>query len=208
LCLAALFSILSSLSLFAADANAPLPSDAKAFIDKTCIGCHRSPNAPAGLDLTLLAFDLTDAHTFETWVRIHDAVRNGAMPPGGKNAVKPAEREAFLRAIAEPMIAHEHWRAATQGRSMLRRLNRYEYENTVRALLSAPWPQLRDSLPEDGLIHRFNKVGQGLDVSHVQMARYMEAAEQAIRTPSRSISTWPIGSVCEPGSLLSRSALT
>ena len=91
---------------------------------------------------------------------------------------------------------------------MLRRLNRYEYENTVRALLSAPWLQLRDSLPEDGLIHRFNKVGQGLDVSHVQMARYMEAAEQAIRTPSRSISTWPIGSVCEPGSLLSRSALT
>src|SRR5712671_2616489 len=79
------------------------------------------------------------------------------------------------------MIAHEHWRAATQGRSMLRRLNRYEYENTVRDLLSAPWLQLRDSLPEDGLVHRFNKSGQALDVSHVQMARYMEAAEQAIR---------------------------
>src|SRR5215470_7973675 len=70
---------------------------------------------------------------------------------------------------------------ADQGRSVLRRLNRYEYENTVRDLLSAPWLQLRDSLPEDGLVNRFNKSGQALDVSHVQMARYMEAAELAIR---------------------------
>src|SRR5882724_11654901 len=177
----ALFLVLLPFHLFADNAHAPLPSDAKAFIDKSCIGCHRSPNAPAGLDLTLLSFDLTDPQAFGTWVRIHDAVRDSVMPPGGKNALKPAERDAFLKTIAEPMIAHEHWRAATQGRSMLRRLNRYEYENTVRDLLSDPWLQLRDSLPEDGLVHRFNKSGQALDVSHVQMARYMEAAEQAIR---------------------------
>src|SRR5882724_11105378 len=179
--IAALFLVLLPLPLLAGNANAPVPPDAKALIDKSCAGCHRSPNAPAGLDLTLLSFDLTDAQTFGTWVRIHDAVRDAVTPPGNKNALKPAEREAFLKTIAEPMIAHEHWRAATQGRSMLRRLNRYEYENTVRDLLSAPWLQLRDSLPEDGLVSRFNKVGQALDVSHVQMARYMEAAEQAIR---------------------------
>src|SRR5215831_7680659 len=83
--------------------------------------------------------------------------------------------------IAEPMSAHEHARAEQQGRAVLRRLNRYEYENSVRDLLSAPWLQLRDSLPEDGLYQRFNKSGQALDVSHVQVARYMEAAEQAIR---------------------------
>ena len=185
-----------------------MPSDAKAFIDKTCIGCHRSPNAPAGLDLTLLAFDLTDAHTFETWVRIHDAVRDGAMPPVGKNAVKPAEREAFLRTIAEPMIAHEHWRAATQGRSMLRRLNRYEYENTVRPCCRRHGRNCGIRCRKTALFIDSTRLDKGLDVPHVQMARYMEAAEQAIRTPSRSISTWPIGSVCEPGFLLSRSALT
>src|SRR5262249_50700857 len=79
------------------------------------------------------------------------------------------------------MIAHEQARAAAQGRSVLRRLNRYEYENTVRDLFSAPWLQLRDMLPEDGIAQRFNKAGQALDISHVQMARYMESAEQAIR---------------------------
>jgi hypothetical protein len=136
--IAALFPILWQLNLFAENAHSPLPSDAKLFIEKSCTGCHRSPNPPAGLDLTLQSFDLTNAQTFGTWVRIHDAVLAGTMPPGGKNSPKPAERETFLKTIAEPMIAHEHWRAATQGRSMLRRLNRYEYENTVRDLLSAP----------------------------------------------------------------------
>jgi len=181
---AALFPAGYSLSLYAAAAkapSAPMPSHARAFIDNNCAGCHRSPDPPAGIDLTALRFELDDVNTFGQWVRIHDAVRDGRMPPGGRNILNAPDRVAFLNAIAEPMMAHEHLRAAMQGRAVLRRLNRYEYENSVRDLLSAPWLQLRDSLPEDGLVHRFNKSGQALDVSHVQMVRYMEAAEQAIR---------------------------
>jgi hypothetical protein len=156
---------------------APVPADAKAFLDKNCVACHRGANAPGGLDLTSLAFDLGDTHTYGRWVRIHDQVQAGAMPPTGS----PAGKASFLKAIASPMIAHEKDRAARQGRSVLRRLNRYEYENTLRDLFSAPWLQLKDMLPEDGILQRFNKSGQALDVSHVQMSRYMETAEQAIR---------------------------
>ncbi len=79
------------------------------------------------------------------------------------------------------MIAHEKRRAATTGRAVMRRLNRYEYENTMRDLLGAPWLQVRDMVPEDGVANRFNKTGQALDVSHVQLARYMETAEQSLR---------------------------
>lgn len=178
--LAVLLAILPAAPALAAT-PAPLPADAKAYIDKNCTGCHRSAKAPAGLDLTSLSFDLADAHTQSRWVRIHDAVRDGAMPPGSKDAHKQPDRQAFLKAIATPLVTHESQRAATQGRSVLRRLNRYEYENTIRDLLSAPWLQVRDGLPEDGLVHRLNKSGQALDVSHVQMSRYMETADQALR---------------------------
>ncbi len=180
--LAATLLAICPLNLFAAAAKAPsasMPPDARAFLEKNCAGCHRPANPPAGIDLTTLAFDLDNINTFGQWIRIHDAVRVGKMPPGVP--LKEPDRQAFLRAIAEPMTAHEQLRAATQGRSVLRRLNRYEYESSVRDLLSAPWLQLRDSLPEDGLVQRLNKTGQALDVSHVQMARYMEAAEQAMR---------------------------
>ncbi len=64
---------------------------------------------------------------------------------------------------------------------MKRRLNRYEYENTLRDLLSLPWIHVRDMLPEDGELHRFNKSGEALDVSHVQLSRYMSAADYALR---------------------------
>ena len=76
-------------------------------------------------------------------------------------------------------------RDRAEGRAVWRRLNRYEYENALRDLLAAPWLQLRDMLPEDGEAHRFNKSGEALDVSHVQMARYLAAAEYALRRGDR-----------------------
>src|SRR6266853_5347983 len=68
-----------------------------------------------------------------------------------------------------------------KGRATRRRLNRYEYENALRDLLHAPWLQVRNSLPEDGEADRFNKIGDALDMSHVQMARYLGAADYALR---------------------------
>jgi hypothetical protein len=163
----------------AAQAEHPAPEPLRTAIEKSCAGCHRSATAPAGLDLTALNFDLKDTHTRSRWVRVHDAVQQRKMPPGG---MPDAARASLLASLAAPITDFEQTRAAQQGRSVLRRLNRYEYENTLRVLLAAPWLQLRDSLPEDGIVDRFNKVGQALDISHVQMARYLEAAEQALRT--------------------------
>ena len=70
-------------------------------------------------------------------------------------------------------------------------MNRYEYENTLRDLLDAPWLQIKDMLPEDGLSARFNKVGDALDVSHVQMSRYLAAADYALREAMAKQSTRP-----------------
>jgi hypothetical protein len=168
---------LSSLSVAAPNP----PGPAQTIINSACASCHQGATAPGGLDLRSLAFNLEDQATFASWVRVYDAVQTGRMPPGGKAAISDARRTAFLKAIGEPMVAHEQRRATEQGRAILRRLNRYEYESTLRDLLSAPWLQLRDSLPEDGVINRFNKVGQGLDVSHVQMSRYLDTADRAIR---------------------------
>src|SRR5579863_9426755 len=102
--------------VFAADTNvssSSTPPSVKAFISKNCAACHRPPNPPLGIDLTTLTFNLSDVDTFGRWVRIHDAVRGGKMPPGGRALLKEADRQAFLNAIAEPMIAYEHLHART-----------------------------------------------------------------------------------------------
>src|SRR5262249_34064408 len=93
----------------------------------------------------------------------------------------PKELTAFTKSLSTALVSVERGKLAREGRSTRRRLNRYEYENALRDLLHAPWLQLKDSLPEDGEKDRFNKVGDALDVSHVQLARYLKAADYALR---------------------------
>ena len=134
-----------------------------------------------GLDLTELAFDLATPQVFSRWVAVHDRVSAGEMPPKTKPRPEPAELAAFTRSLSASLVAAEKARVAREGRATQRRLNRYEYENVLRDLLHAPWLQVKDALPEDGEAYRFNKIGDALDVSHVQMARYLNVADDALR---------------------------
>ncbi len=153
----------------------------RAFLEANCFACHNSTNKKAGIDLTALKDDYADAATFATWVKVHDRVYENEMPP--KQAPQPdqSERAAFLKQLAQPMIAADAARIRREGRAVWRRMNRYEYENTLRDLLDAPWLQVKEMLPEDGEANRFNKSGTALGVSHVQISRYLTAAEYALR---------------------------
>ena len=158
-----------------------LATKERQFLEQHCIECHDAETRKGGLDLTSLKFYLDDAKAFELWVKVHDRVSDGEMPPKKKTRPPAQELAEFTKALSSALVSEEQARIAKEGRATQRRLNRYEYENALRDLLHAPWLQVRDSLPEDGEAHRFNKVGDALDVSHVQMARYLGAADYALR---------------------------
>ncbi len=151
------------------------------FVEKYCSDCHDEVAPEAGLDLVHKSFQPQDAANFEFWVKVHDRVETGEMPPKKKARPEAADRVAFLQELTADLTAVERVVLARDGRAMKRRLNRYEYENTLRDLLNLPWIQIKDRLPEDGEKYRFNKIGEALDVSHVQLARYMNAADYALR---------------------------
>ena len=158
-----------------------LPPESRQFLEQHCVECHDADSTKGGLDLTALKFDPANSTNFSRWVLVHDRVRNGEMPPKKKPRPEPAEAEAFTTSLAASLTEAESVRGAKEGRATQRRLNRYEYENALRDLLHAPWLQVRNSLPEDGEANRFNKSGDALDMSHVQMARYLGAADYALR---------------------------
>ncbi|MDX2029086.1 MAG: DUF1592 domain-containing protein [Blastocatellia bacterium] len=138
------------------------------FLRKYCGACHE---APEKLDR----------------ISVHDRVLGGEMPPAeARLRPRPEEKTAFLQALAHRLTTEEKARNAREGRATQRRLNGYEYENALRDLFSAPWLQIRGQFPEDGEAHRFNKIGEALDVSHVHLARYMSAAEYAIQEVIRA----------------------
>lgn len=165
-----------------ADARQPrAATDVRAFLETNCLACHDSRTKKGNLDLTALKPDYADAQSFATWVKVHDRVRDGEMPPKAMPQPDAAARTGFLKALAEPMVKADEARIRREGRATWRRMNRYEYENTLRDLLGAPWLQIKELLPEDGEAHRFNKTGEALGVSHVQISRYLAAAEYALR---------------------------
>ncbi|MBL9187191.1 MAG: DUF1592 domain-containing protein [Opitutaceae bacterium] len=165
---------------FAARA-AELPATSARFIEQHCAGCHDAVERKGDLDLTALALNPGDPKNFARWLKVHDRVESGEMPPKKKPRPAADEVRTFLAPLAQSLVSAEQARAGDEGRATRRRLNRYEYENALRDLLHAPWLQVKDALPEDGEAHRFNKVGEALDVSHVQMARYLGVADYALR---------------------------
>ena len=160
---------------------APAPVPGAAFIDQHCASCHDDVEKKGNLDLTALALKPSDPKNFALWVKVHDRVSAGEMPPKKKARPPAGEVEKFVGTLSATLLAAERETFGREGRATRRRLNRYEYENALRDLLHAPWLQVKESLPEDGEAFRFNKVGEALDVSHVQMARYLNAAEYALR---------------------------
>ena len=158
------------------------PRGSAEFFDRFCSECHYEDQS-GGLDLSVLTFDPDNHDNFATWVRMLDRVAAGEMPPKKRTKDRPAPADiaTFTDTVAASLTTFEKDATARDGRTVQRRLNRYEYENALRDLLNVPWAQVKDKLPFDGEAHRFNKSGEALDVSFVQMERYLAAADYAMR---------------------------
>jgi hypothetical protein len=151
-----------------------------AFTDRHCSSCHNDVDKEGGLDLTSLSFAPNDPANFVTWVKVHDRVQAGEMPPPEKKRPAATELNGFVQTLGASLTAADRAAVARDGRARQRRLNRSEYENAVRDLFQAPWLEVKSKLPEDGESSRFNKSSDALSVSFVHMKQYMNAAENAI----------------------------
>ncbi|MFO0797511.1 MAG: DUF1592 domain-containing protein [Gemmataceae bacterium] len=144
-----------------------------AFLDAHCVSCHDAGTKKGGLDLTT-PLDAAG------WVKVHDRMAAGEMPPKSRPRPPATDLAAAVAAVRDDLIAAEKAAAAKDGRTRLRRLTRAEYENTVRDLLDLPGLLLQADLPPDGQAHGFDRNADALDLSHVTLARYLEAADRAL----------------------------
>jgi hypothetical protein len=164
-----------------APAGASFDTSVKPFLENHCYLCHNSRLKTAGLDLAALSSADSVAHDPDTWDTVLRKLRTREMPPEG--APKPSE--VMLRDVTA-WIERELDRAdrlATPdpGRVTVRRLNRAEYNNTIRDLLGI---DLRpaDDFPQDDAGYGFDNIADVLSLPPVLMERYMTAAERATRT--------------------------
>lgn len=160
---------------------APLSAapDSKAFFGTHCLECHDTETKKGGVDLEALLWAPNEKASYDKWVKVYDVVHKGEMPPKKEERPPADASKAFLANLGDNLNAVDKQKVAANGRTVLRRLNREEYERTVQDLLSITLP-LTAMLPADTPLYGFDTVSEGLRLSTLQMEKYLEAADAAV----------------------------
>src|SRR5262245_40986941 len=160
-------------------AGTPIASEAtRAFVNKYCVDCHNRDDKTAGLALDDAALNQIDAHV-EVWEKIVRKLRARHMPP----AKLPRPDEQTYQTVISSIEGQLDRAAAERpnpGRTeTFRRLNRLEYQNTIRDLLAIDIDATA-LLPADESSHGFDNITI-TDLSPTLLNRYVSAAQKISR---------------------------
>lgn len=150
----------------------------RTFYQDHCVKCHGPDKQKGDLRLDTMPPDSPD------WEFVLEVLENGEMPPKKEPRPAPAALQETIATLAASLLQR------TAPPIALRRLNRIEYQFTVRDLLGIETP-LAEDLPEDGQVQGFDNVADGLSLSSILMERYLEAADVAFDATIRRIPPLP-----------------
>jgi Protein of unknown function (DUF1592)/Protein of unknown function (DUF1588)/Protein of unknown function (DUF1587)/Protein of unknown function (DUF1585)/Protein of unknown function (DUF1595) len=150
-----------------------VPAGARATLDRYCVTCHNARIKTANLMLDRMDV----AHVSESpevWEKVVQKLRTGTMPP--PSAPRP-DRATYDRLITSLETDLDRASAGNPfpGRSPVRRLNRAEYANSIRDLLSLN-VDVTSLLPPDDSAFGFDNIADLLGLSPVLLERYLNAA--------------------------------
>ncbi len=131
----------------------------------------------AGLNFEAFSDARTAREDPHAWERIRRMLGEGRMPPEGRPRPSTGETGAVLEWIDAELERMGRDRPPDPGRVTARRLNRAEYNNTIRDLLGVDF-RPADDFPTDDTGYGFDNIGDVLSLSPVLMERYLSAAEQ------------------------------
>jgi len=176
------------LSLLAvADQNTVGPiaaeQNAAAFLEKYCIQCHGDQKQKADRRFDTLSSKIETLDDLGRYQEVVDQLNLESMPPEGKPQPSPGERLAMIDSLTRRIENAHTELSASGGHSVLRRLNAWEYRQTIGDLLGLNvdvWDPSED-FPEEVVVDGFDNNGAGLVTSGILMEHYLRASEEAIR---------------------------
>ncbi len=151
------------------------------FFARNCAACHNTKAKAGGLDLRSIKRPDSVTRFRDTWESILRKIRTGEMPPPGSPKPSPTDVKAIAQRIESEFERTDRLISSNPGRVTARRLNRAEYNNTIRDLLGVN-SRPADDFPQDDSGYGFDNIGDVLSLSSSQMERYAAAAEKIART--------------------------
>ena len=159
-------------------AGDPFTAKVKPFLEKNCYMCHGSSLQSGGLNLESYTSAAAAMANREHWTHLLDKLQTGQMPPAGIPQPLAAEKKAVIDWVSAELARTAP--KASAGRVTARRLNRSEYNNTVRDLLGVDF-QPADDFPPDDTGYGFDDIGDVLSMSPALMNKYLTAADKVAR---------------------------
>ncbi len=182
-----LTALLLSVCACVAAPAASTASSPRAVLDQYCVGCHNGKLKAAGLALDTMNAK-TPAEAPEVWEKVLRKVRARYMPPAGLPRPDEQTYDSFVSRLETSLDAAAATKPNPGRTDTFRRLNRTEYQNSIRDLLALDI-DVASLLPSDESGHGFDNVTVG-DLSATLLERYVSAARKisrlAIGSPSRS----------------------
>jgi hypothetical protein len=158
-------------------AQEPFAKAGVAFLDRHCVSCHGKEKQKSDLAVHMFRDDLSLLKNRKKWKHILEVVQAGEMPPDDKPQPSAEERKAFLDSARAVFANFDRNAKPDPGRVTVRRLNRSEYNNTVRDLIGMDLQPAND-FPSDDVGHGFDHIGDVLTVSPVLMEQFLDAAQE------------------------------
>ncbi len=151
------------------------------LLEQHCFECHAEGSAEGGVKLDEAAELATSAESGkidpQLWWRVLKQVRAGLMPPEGDRL--SAKSQARLEEWIKGQAFGSDTARPDPGRVTIRRLNRVEYQNTIRDLVGVDF-ETDESFPPDDTGHGFDNLGEVLSVSPLLLEKYLDAATKII----------------------------
>ncbi len=141
-----------------------------------CLDCH-SGEEPAGeLALNEVLTRGAVSHDRQTWDTMARRLRDREMPPEDGEPLPAEQRETLLAWIDGQLANDDCGGVRDPGRVTIRRLNRNEYDNTIRDLLGVDFHPAND-FPADDVGYGFDNIGDVLTMPPILLEKYLIAAQ-------------------------------
>jgi hypothetical protein len=151
-------------------------ADALPLLSKYCVSCHGMTKPKGGLNLAGFQDERSARSKRKTWERVLEYVEGGVMPPEVRPQPSREEAGRLTQWIKVALKPDDCGRTFDPGRVTIRRLNRAEYNNTIRDLVGIDF-RPADDFPSDDVGYGFDNIGDVLSLPPILMEKYLAAAE-------------------------------
>ncbi len=140
--------------------------------------CHNAAKSEGKFRVDTLQFAITSGASAERWQKVLNALNTGGMPPEEEEQPKPSGKADLLDDLAHALVAARQGLGDRSSKISMRRLNRREYQNSLRELLGVEINV--NELPADTGSGGFDTSGVSLFMSSDQIEQYLALGREAL----------------------------